>query len=256
MTSTKTLVLVTTAVTALGIAGSLYDLDDKIAADFPILAPYIEHIEFAFLAILVFLTGALSIALFSKVQEIWRNKDFAETGPMRRRMQHFSCIDMKADDLPEVMKIYSATTDGTTDLSVSREIYGRCKKGWKKIVDTRTGKLVGYFIVLPLSKRGEKAILEKEFDLNHPNITNFFNMKHRNGSAIYIGMVGAVPNDRDAKAFALNRLKYFVNSSRFSKVYARAATGDGLRLVRKQSFKKVFAEDRTELGVMFVKEMA
>jgi hypothetical protein len=255
MSTTKWLVLVTIGVTLLGIVGSVYDLDDKIASDFPFLAIYVEQIEFVFLAVVVFLTGAVTLALWYSVKELWDQKDYAESGPMRRRLQHFSCHDMQAIDFPRIMQIYHGTTPGNTSIEVSSSVYGKCKKGWKKVVDNRDGQIVGYFIVLPLSKKGENAILEKEFDFSHPNIDAFFNMKHRNDAPAYIGMVGAEVENQDARAFALNRLKFFVNSYRFSRIYARAATADGLRLVKKQSFSKVFEEDRYEQGVMFVKSM-
>jgi len=70
MSKALTVAIILVAVTALGIVGSLYDLDDKIAADFPILAPYIEKVEFVFIAVLLLMSVALFYYLFISFKDL------------------------------------------------------------------------------------------------------------------------------------------------------------------------------------------
>lgn len=253
MPNSKSAVVVTGAVAAVGVVGSIIQLDDMVVYWLPWRAPYMEAIELIFLLTLGIMSIATFFSLFSMVKEMIADGQFAEKGPLRRRLQHFRCEDMRADDLESVMGIYTETTPGTTPMQVTRSIYGKCRTGWKKVVDTRTNELVGYFIVLPLTKAGEEAIRSRSFGLHSEQAVNYFKKNHSARCSVYIGMVGAKKGLKDAKAFAINRLRHFMNSGDYGRLYARAATGDGLRLLKKQNFSPVFQEDRLELDVMFTK---
>jgi hypothetical protein len=253
MSNSKSAVVVTGTVAAIGVVGSIIQLDDMIVEWLPWAAPYMEGIEFVFLATLLVMSVSTFAALVSMIRGLIEDGEFAEKGPLRRRLQHFRCEDMRADDLETVMGIYTQTTPGKTTIHVTRAIYGKCRIGWKKVVDVRTDELVGYFIVLPLTKLGEDAIRSRSFGFYDPQSADYFRKNHSTRCSAYIGMVGAKTGMKDARAFAVNRLRHFVNSGDYGRLYARAATSDGLRLLKKQSFIPVFPEDRAELDVMFMK---
>lgn len=238
----------------LGILGATWDLDEKIVELLPALEPVMGFVGMIFLSILFVVTLTIFISLVRWTLISVRDGKYADKGPLRRRLQHFRCDDIRADDIPEVMSIYGSTTPGRTSLDVSNAVYGKCRKGWKKVIDVRNDEIVGYFIVLPLTKTGEDAIANREFGFHDKNAVDYFRQRHTSRGSAYIGMVGAREGHTDAKAFAINRLKHFVNSGDYGRLYARAATDDGLRLLKAKGFKPVFPEDRMELDVMFVKD--
>lgn len=248
-----TVSVVMVVVSALGVLGSLYDLDDKIAADFPALAPYIEKIEIAFLVALIIASLALFALIVAQLREMYFGARDGDYRLFCRGLQHFICQDVKHDDLEDIQKIYSQTTDSATSLSTAEKIYNRCKKGWKKIVDTRSGQIVGYFVVLPLSRKGEDALKKREFNVTDETINDFFNTRHAKGSCAYIGMVGAEKENGPARKAALAQLIDFVNDGNYRSLYARAVTQDGLRLLKRRRFSTVIDKDSADLGVYFVK---
>lgn len=255
MPTGKTVAILNSTLTGLGLVGSFWDLDDKIAGAFPVIAPHTEWIEYAFIILLGISSFTLFVLLAFTVWAFIQSYDREFKGPFRRRLQHFRCEDMKADDLETAMSIYNDTTPGQTSLEVARSVYGKCRQGWRKAVDTRDESFAGYFIVIPLAPKGIKAIEEREFGFHSTEASEYITTRHRRGGTAYIGMIGVRKNDLDARAFVLNRITHFVNARGYKRVYAKASTQDGLRLLKKKKFQTVHPEDRVELDVMFVKTM-
>lgn len=238
----------------LGVAGSVWDLDDKIVERFPKLNPYFEYVEHAFIALLLLCSIGLFLYLLFTVRYVitaLKNREWRLWSP---RFQNFKMAELRADDLPEVMRLYGEITNGDTSLDVARGIYGRCRTGWRKAIDTRTSRLVAYFIVLPLTKKGQDALEQREFGFDAKECVDFFRTKHGRCSA-YIGMVGAIESDKDAQMFIYNRLIAFINERNYTKLYARAGTERGLKLLRGKGFKPIFVEDKPELNVYFSKPL-
>ncbi|MCF6444068.1 hypothetical protein [Nereida sp. MMG025] len=239
---------------AAGITGSVLDLDDIVEDRVPWVSPYMEIVEWSFIGILLIFSLSVFWLLWSTISQLSVESRFATEGVLRRRLQHFVCEDMDADDIPDILKIYGATTDGRTSESVTRAIYGKCKKGWKKVIDIRTRKIVGYFVLLPLTRSGEQAIKEREFSFGSTKAVSWIRTSHSKNCALYIGMLAAEPNNRQARAFVIDRTAHFVNSGRYSRLFARPITKEGLRLVKSKKFSPYNEKDRPEMDVVFVKE--
>ena len=255
MASTKAAAGLGAGLAGIGVFGSLWDLDDKIVERFPLLTPYMKWIEIAYIVLL----GISSLLIFVIVAQhmlgLFRVA-LGDEGRLRsRKFQDFRCEDLKEDDLAEVMEIYGETTEGTTDLSTSKELFRKCRKGWRKVVDDKTGSLVGYFVVLPLTTRGEKALRNREFGFGSSDASKYVRGNHSKSCPAYIGMIGAKAGIPHARAFALDRLRHFIRQTDYRVVYARAATKDGLRLLRRQGFSPVFEEDKPDINVYFQKSV-
>ncbi|WP_225026686.1 hypothetical protein [Xinfangfangia pollutisoli] len=241
---------IATLLAILGIMGSLWDLSEKISARFPQIEPFIWIIEFGFSSILVILCVSVLIYIFWTVISISREKLKAPSN-----FQHFALDIPKAAELQELHALYTSSTDGRVTVEGSVSIYNHCRKSFHAIRDTRSGKFVGYFIVLPLSNAGVSAIEGRSFDAAGADCLNYFSKRFSSRCAAYIG---AIIVDKDAiyaKAFALNQLKEFIAKKHFSVIYARASTKDGLRLVTQSNFSPVFPEDKFSLGVIFKRAM-
>lgn len=243
------------AVTALGIFLSLIGIDDRLVEWFPWVSPYIEQIEVAFIFVVGLFALILFIHLLSQLLSLAGAAKNGELPLLNKGMGKFEPRSVKSDDIPELLKIYAKLTDGNLDEIATKKIYNHCKDGWKKIVNVATSEIVGYFIVLPLTAQGEKAITDGDFNFDDENLLKFFRKRLTRNCCGYIGMVGCIETGMGGKSRTLYELTEFVNSKNFRTIYARAATKDGLRLVKSKSFNPVVPRFGYQIGALYKKSL-
>jgi len=116
------------------------------------------------------------------------------------------------------------------------------------IYERETGMIAGYYIVYPLNPEGKLLIEQKQIknakDISDEHLSENF----ESASCIYLGMLCG--RTEDARAYVLYRLisdlNHFTNLyPNIEKFFARPATKDGLRIIRKYSFNPI--DDSTEI---------
>ena len=113
-----------------------------------------------------------------------------------------------------------------------------------------TRQQCGYFCVLPLNADAAKQIEAGTLDGTKIRSIDIA-AKAQNASCIYIG--GVAGANRKARARAMEEIRSAIDFVKFAKAqraYARAATVDGLRLLRKYRFRPLNA-NRSGLGAMY-----
>lgn len=94
----------------------------------------------------------------------------------------------------------------------------------------------GYFAIMRLSREGENAIKDGSFSGRAPKRTHIRTDKKRYTNVYIAAIYGRSAKER---GFALAALISHLNSIKARKIYARAATKHGLRLLRKYDFKPI-----------------
>ena len=136
-----------------------------------------------------------------------------------------------------------------------RKILSKYKYGLKIGISHRNGSkdIIGYFFYFPLNKVAVDKIKKFEFDVTKIEKEDV-STKPRYGQAIYIGAIAA--NSLSARAQMLGALKQAVEEAKLTKtktVYARAASMDGLRILKKHGFLPVHPRANEE-GCFFFKK--
>lgn len=122
----------------------------------------------------------------------------------------------------------------------------------RKISEGATTEVnTGYFSILPLNKRA--AFLVEKGQLDGRSITTQdLARQHGRPRAIYIGAIAA--RTVRARGFALTAIQQHIDREKYSqvqKLYAKAVTGDGLRLLTKYGFRSTTGSASGKIGDIF-----
>jgi hypothetical protein len=110
---------------------------------------------------------------------------------------------------------------------------------------------VGYFCVFPLNKSATLSVERGELDgskITREHIAS----KFAAAAGLYIGAIAA--RQHGAKGCAIFELKQMLDWHRYrncNRIYAKAATEDGLRLLKKHGFRPLSGTDKGVLGDIF-----
>lgn len=230
---------------------SFWDLNDKIIEVFPFLEPYLIYLPYLILGILVLLTA---INLFKAVSWVWVSLSTKNLKIER----NLTCRIAKSTDLDAVMQLADLTInqdqtlpdETVSDLDVTKQHYNHCRESIHVVEELSSGRIVGYFSVLPLTRKGEELLNNRTFKSENGlgDLTNFCK-KFGRGRPIYIGGIGSHPEKkRQYGAAVIHWLKLFVDKKGVQVAYARPATKDGVRLAKKNGFRPVNKDDKQAAG--------
>jgi hypothetical protein len=157
---------------------------------------------------------------------------------------------------------YAVTYFGETisPLDRMRKWYGKNGEVFWLISRVKSGgakkqeQLSGYFCILPLNKRGRQLLEENQID-GSSMTTDYLAPRHTRPRAVYIGAIAA--SDRKARAHGLEAIQRYMTKPKFEEVrrlYAKAATDDGLRLLRKNHFKPM-PNAKGEVGDLYYRDV-
>lgn len=222
---------------------SAYGIDDKLAQNYPSFAPYKFLIPLAMFGltgmIVLSLTIHLVISIFERVQRI--------RGTSLRNTTVSKCAH---SDLPFIHALATEKVGDVSDLDQTKSLYFHNKDCFRKIVDVKTQAIIGYFCVIPLTKKGVEQVQERNLLSGMVDLKNFAK-RFSKGNSVYIGSIaGANPK---GSAAAVEQLKLFLMNKDCIKAYARPMTKDGVRLVKYYGFAPVSNHDRLETGAFVYK---
>jgi hypothetical protein len=223
---------------------SVFDVDDDLAAEFPVLVDILKYTKFAVVI-------AFCLAIFVGV--IWLCVLLWEIWSVRNSKLSGLAVD-KCSEL-DLIQIHALATEELTDVPNFQEtinLYRHNKHCIKQIVDMRKGKrVVGYLVLLPLTKAGVDKIEQKTFSVVHDGLS-VFGKRMPSKADYYIG--AAVAPDRLSRAKAVQVIKEFCKNKRVTTIYARPTTERGLAALLNNNFLPVHKEDTKELGVLFFRK--
>ncbi|MBZ9890100.1 hypothetical protein LB559_19430 [Mesorhizobium sp. BR1-1-3] len=237
----KTLVwaIVATAFSAFGLLLSLWGVDDRIIAKFPWSAPAVNLIPIASLTMLGLVFALfivyLIVALISTI--------YIRTSSS---LQNVTSVACREEDLPKIRKIAESEIGQVSSEEDTLALYRRNKQAFRKIVDTKTHEIIGYFCILPLTSDGLDRVKNRNL-LEPPIDVKCFAQKFRKGADVYIGGIAGV--GPRGKAGAHEQLKLFIVNKNFVTAYARPMTKRGVALARENGFKPVSENDNLVTGV-------
>ncbi|WP_105436340.1 hypothetical protein [Neorhizobium tomejilense] len=217
---------------------SVWGVDDRIKTNFPKLAFLVDLLPIA--AILTLL--ATFILFFLQIVEsivIWFRTSSS-------RIQNITADTCKEQDLPALLSIANSHIGSVADLAETTRLYRHNKHAFKKIIDTRTQEILGYFCLFPLTEYGLERVTQRNL-LQSPVDLACFATRFRKGNAAYIGGVAGI--DRRGRAGALEQLRLYILQKNCMSAYARPMTKQGVKLARQYDFKPVAQNDRLIEGV-------
>lgn len=220
-------------------AMSIWGLDDKIAAKFPAMEPYIQWAPLVTATVFALLIITAILEIFSWLMEI-----YFRVWPSALR--NVSLTNCKMTELPEVVELAKKRIGTSFDIQTAEKIYRHNRRSIWKVKDTQTNKIIGYFCILPLTARGEEKVLERDLIGEGLDI-KCFAKNFRKGTPFYIGSIAGL--SRKGGAAALESLKSQLVRFEASKAYARPMTAEGVRLVKKFGFNPVSKHDKIGHGV-------
>lgn len=150
-------------------------------------------------------------------------------------------------EIPEIDK-FMAEQFGkkrSSNLEMLNTYYQYNKNSFQAVrLNSRHGKLVGFFAIQPLTKEAHelirKGVIKNGGDFKSEHICKSF----KEASAIYIGVILA--STIKAKAHVISILKDELKSKIYKNsllaIYARPWTADGLRLAKKNNFVSISAK--------------
>jgi hypothetical protein len=141
---------------------------------------------------------------------------------------------------PDIKAISEIASDEFGDRSTSEAQTTRLHELDGKIftaIKDSTDQIVGYFCLVRLTKAGVEAVMRNDFHIATAPIEYINTSTKRRYQQVY---VGAVYGRRyDSKMFALGSMINELTDLKPKVVCARAATQDGLRVLKKYGFQPV-----------------
>lgn len=149
---------------------------------------------------------------------------------------------------------------GVSPLNLMQSLYA--KNGevfWLiKECDQKSGSYreinVGYFSLLPLNKRASASVQRGELDGSRIDKDDIAT-RYARPNSFYIGAIAA--DTLRARSFALLNIQYHMSREKFKevhKIYAKAATKDGLRLLKRHGFSPIDTQSQGEVGDLFYRD--
>jgi hypothetical protein len=235
--------LIAIVVFLFGTTLTFVDVKDWIAAEFPAVAPYLFLLKYVGVVLLALLALLAVIELIGWIVE-------ASVRLMPSTQANLALRPVKADDLPLIVEIANKQIGPQITLESTTKLYRHNPKSIRKIVNIKCSKTVGYFCVLPLTRKGEEQVKQRDL-IGVEQDLSCFAKTFRKHSPVYIGSIAA--EGLRPRAGALELLKSYLISKEVTKAYARPATRHGVRLVKRHKFKAVSGFDRIEEGVYVIR---
>lgn len=222
---------------------SAYGVDEKLATNYPPLAPYTFLIPIAMLTITALM--AMSLVIHLIISAIERFQRISGTS-----LRNTTVSKCSFSDLPAIHKLATEKVGGVSDLAQTQALYNHNRDCFRKIVDVKTSEIIGYFCVIPLTNRGEAQVRDRNLLSGSVDLSNFAK-RFAKGNSVYIGSIAGA-NTKGAAA-AVEQLKLFLMNKDCLKAFARPMTKHGVRLVKNYGFDPVSTHDRVETGVFVYK---
>jgi len=204
---------------------------------------------------LVFITGVIIVALGGTLIIFWKVRlvyicSKATADYLSRKLSdafayEFNDLVFKKSDISDICKLgRKLISNNHADESVLIKRVERNRNIIKAFSD-HGNEIRGYYIIYPINKDADSRIFEGKVrnakSLKESDLTKTIGA----ASAIYISMLAG--EGRHAKALALYNLKrdlrkISLNSKKVKKLYAKPASQDGLRLMKKYGFEPVGGE--------------
>lgn len=167
---------------------------------------------------------------------------------VRRRLADLTLASCVADDLPQISQL-AADEFGALASSVdrNRQLFERDNQSYWKLVNGN-GAILGYYCLFRLTELGTKALNRGDFDISNCPLDYLRRDKKYKLVNIYIGAVYG--KNKKAQAMVWGALNQQGQAIRPRKIFARAASEDGLRVLQHASFVPVRA-DQTGLGTLY-----
>lgn len=224
---------------------SILDVDDKLAAMFPALDGLLHYLKFVIVVVLALLIFVGLVWISVLIWELWQTRKSKLSG-----LGAEPCIESELDRIHEIACDHLTEVP---DLNDTRKLFLHNKKSILKIVDCRRGnEIVGYVVVLPLTKNGVQRVQSKTLSVLHDGLS-IFGKRMPNNQDYYLG--AAVAPNRLARAKAVKVVKDFCATKKVRSIYSRPTTSLGLQALLNNDFKTVHDEDKAETGVYFVRHM-
>lgn len=225
--------------TSAGMIFSMWDLEEKILLRLPNAQIWLKYLP----EILLLVGG-----LFLLFTIFWAFSYWASV--VRKlllfRRKNVAVCQCRSTDIDEISRIANQHIVGSTDQRKSMVLYNHCPKAFRKVIDTKTNRIIGYTCLLPLTKKGEQQIENRDVLVGDLD-TSYFARRFRKGCSVYIaGMVG---EKFSAKGAAISFIRDELEQNGALKAYSRPVTKDGVRLLKREGFQPVSEHDRVEADV-------
>ena len=239
--------LISTTVAAAALLLGLLGAESRIVEEFPSIGAFLDEIVIGVAALLA-ASGVTTIALCIYL---------TTKGVKSRIKEKFPGLGWdfcKRSEIDQIQALADMHLPEPTGIDQTLALYDHNKKSVIKIVDNRCrNKIVGYAFLMPLNNRGVEKISQKTFSVFTDDLTAFNKNGLRKKIDYYIGAV--VGENKQAQGKALEIVRLFCNKKEIKRLFAKAATKDGLRVLRRRGFRPFSEDDIPEIGVLFVKEM-
>ena len=155
--------------------------------------------------------------------------------------------DLGPADVPELLQLFEQLLPRDAYPSEERLSRMHADRGTKAVVvrDRRKRKLVGFFIVIALSKQGVQRLRDGAYlafgELRQRDKCSTMQRPH----GLYVNTLGGV--NGGARAAVLGGLMMFLGKHPGLPVFARAATRDGRRLMDRWAFRPLPNGSRVEM---------
>lgn len=222
----------------------MVDIDNQLAEMFPKITPFLKLAKATIVLAVVGGIFALLIGLIVIIVQMWNTRTTKLSG-----LTWDTC---KEEDLTTIHEIASANLSDIPDMDQTLAIYRHNRRCFRKILDTRkNNQIIGYAVLLPLTKSGIKKIDQKSFLAPKEDLNVFAKRNLPSGCSYYLG--AAVAPNTLSRAKTVKVIKEFCETKKVSALYARPTTKLGLKSLKNNEFRPVHKEDKSEMGILFVR---
>lgn len=160
-----------------------------------------------------------------------------------KERSHFRSFTCSYSQLEDILANSSIDSENSTDDDETKRIFQLHKEAFTAVEDA-SGRMRGYYCLIPLTKDGEKAIKEGVFSLKKLSSSYVRSNKDKYTPMYIAGIYGG--NSGIVNAAIIGELQGYLKAHKTRTIYARAQSRDGLYWLRKYNFNPV---DRTKDGL-------
>lgn len=191
---------------------------------------------------LVVLFALLLLWAAAYVKRMWEEK-------RHRKFSGLRCERCSDDDIARIAATARDLFGGTSTDDQQTQRLHKMDKRMFQVIKNRDGKFCGYMCLIRLSQAGVRALDRNDFNVIGLPREYVRNDRKRDAIPVYIGAVYG--RNAIVKGYAILRLRAHLEEIRPTFIYARAASGDGLRLLVEEGFTTV-GNVEPEIGRLFV----
>lgn len=153
------------------------------------------------------------------------------------------------DDLQQIYDLANKTFGGRSSrIETIRSLHVHSPKSFWKVT-TDSGRIIGYFIIFGLTKLGEKAILDGHYNGANPDPKHVSKDLNR-AAAVCVGAI--VGTGFRGRALTYGAVGTVLTTLSAERIYGKAISETGLRLVRKYQFDRIDGSKEYELNFYYV----